>query len=80
MLVVLPVSVNKRMEDGEISLDGDGDSHEDADAEEDVVKGVEEVGEEVVVDPGYLSWQGAHIAPGLLEVLPSALSDAENQK
>ena len=40
----LPVSVNKGMENGEVSLDGDGDCHEDAGAEEDVVERVESVG------------------------------------
>ena len=37
------------MEDGQISLCWDGDGHEDAAGEEDVVEGVEEVGEEEVV-------------------------------
>ena len=45
----LPQFVNKWMEDGEIPLDGDGDSHEDACAEEDVVERREKVGEEEVV-------------------------------
>ena len=51
----LPVSVNKGMKNGEVSLDGDGDSHEDAGAEEDVVERVEKVGEEEMVDKGNLT-------------------------
>ena len=46
----MPVSVNKWMEDGQISLNGDGDSHEDAGAEEDVVERIEKVGEEEMVE------------------------------
>ena len=45
----LPFPVVAWMEDGQISLCGDGDGHEDAAGEEDVVEGVEEVGEEEVV-------------------------------
>ena len=47
-----PQFVNKWMEDGQISLNGDGDSHEDAGAEEDVVERIEKVGEEVVMHTG----------------------------
>ena len=36
----LPQFVNKWMEDGEIALNGDGDCHEDAGTEEDVVEGI----------------------------------------
>ena len=38
------------MEHRYISLDGDGDSHEDATSEQDVMEGVEEVWEEVMMN------------------------------
>jgi len=37
------------VEDGKVPLHGDGDGHEDTACKEDVVEGVEKVGEEVVV-------------------------------
>ncbi len=51
----LPQFVNKWMEDGEIPLNGDGDCHEDAGTEEDVVEGIEEVGEHEMVEEGNLT-------------------------
>ena len=46
---VLPFVVIVVVEDDQVPLYGDGDGHEDAGGEEDVVEGVEKVGEEVVV-------------------------------
>ena len=53
-----PVSVDQGMEDGEVPLYGDGDGHEDAGAEEDVVEGVQEVRQQVVVDLGHQATKG----------------------
>ena len=44
-----PVSIDEREIDCKISFYGDGDCHEDAGREEDVSKGVEEVGEKMIV-------------------------------
>ena len=46
---VLPFVVIVVVEDDQVPLYGDGDGDEDSGGEEDVVEGVEEVGEEVVV-------------------------------
>jgi len=45
-----PFLVHKWMEDSQVSLNGDGNGHEDTAGKEDVVEGVEEVGEEVVMN------------------------------
>ena len=72
----MPVSVNKGMENGEVSLDGDRDCHEDAGAEKDVVERVEEVGEKEMVDKGNLTRYWAWIGCVLLKGRPCALCDA----
>ena len=46
----LPFLISYGMEHRYISLDGDGDSHEDATTEQDVMEGVEEVWEEVMMN------------------------------
>ena len=72
----LPQFVNKWMEDGEIPLDGDGDSHEDAGAQEDVVERIEKVGEEMVMQTG----DGA-LGAGLgQEIPPGVFYHTENQE
>ena len=38
------------MKYGKISLNGYGDSHEDTDTEKDVVEGIEEIGEHLMMD------------------------------
>ena len=56
------------MEDGEIPLNRDGDCHEDAGTEEDVVEGIEEVGEEMVMqtsDRALGTSLGHEIPPGI---------------
>ena len=56
------------MEDGEISLNWDGDSHEDAGTEEDVVERIEKVGEEMVMQTGGRALGanlGQEIPPGI---------------
>ena len=53
-----PVSVHQWMEDGEVPLYGDGDGHEDAGAEENVVEGVQEVRQQVVVHLGHQATKG----------------------
>ena len=73
---LIPQFVNKRMENGEISLNGDGDGHEDARAEEDVVEGEEEVGEEVVMQSSY----GAISGDLRLKVPPGVLYDTEDEE
>lgn len=45
----VPFLVIVVVEDDQVPLKGDGDGHEDAASKEDVVEGVEKVGEEVVV-------------------------------
>ena len=75
-----PVSVDERMKDGEVPLYGDGDGHEDAGAEEDVVEGVEEVGEQVVMDLGHHSSDAGRISTVILKCSPHTLRDADDQE
>ena len=75
-----PVSVDQGMEDGEVPLYGDGDGHEDAGAEEDVVEGVEEVGEQVVMDLGHHSSDAGRISTVILKCSPYTLRDADDQE
>ena len=64
------------MEDGEIALNGDGDCHEDAGTEEDVVEGIEEVGEEMVMQTS-----GRALGAGLgQEIPPGIFYHTENQE
>lgn len=72
----LPQFVNKWMEDGEIPLDGDGDSHEDAGAKEDVVERIEKVGEEMVMQTGDRA-RGAGLGQ---EIPPGVFYHTENQE
>ena len=71
-----PQFVNKWMEDSEISLNGDGDSHEDAGAEEDVVERIEKVGEEMVMQTGDRAL-GADLRQ---EIPPGIFYHTENQE
>ena len=75
-----PVSVDQGMEDGEVPLYGDGDGHEDAGAEEDVVEGVQEVGEQVVMDLGDHSSDTGRISTVILKCSPHTLRDADDQE
>ena len=68
------------MEDGEVPLYGDGDGHEDAGAEEDVVEGVEEVGQQVVVDLGDKATEGCGVSFVILKCSPHTLRDADHQE
>ena len=68
------------MEYGQVPLYGDGDGHEDAGGEEDVVEGVEEVGEEVVVYLGYKTTDGGSVCCSLLKSPPDTLGDANNKE
>ena len=76
----LPHLVDQGMEDGEVPLYGDGDGHEDAGAEEDVVEGVEEVGEQVVMDLGHHSSDAGRISTVILKCSPHTLRDADDQE
>ena len=75
-----PVSVHQWMEDGEVPLYGDGDGHEDAGAEEDVVEGVQEVGQQVVVDLGHQTTNGCGVSFVILKCSPHTLRDADDQE
>ena len=68
------------MEDGEVPLYGDGDGHEDAGAEEDVVEGVQEVGQQVVVDLGHQATKGCGVSFVILKCSPHTLRDADDQE
>ena len=48
----LPIFVNDWSEYSKISFNRDGDGHENATGEEDISEGIEEVGEEVVMNLG----------------------------
>ena len=76
----LPVSVNKWMEDGQISLNRDGDSHKDAGAEEDVVERIEKVGEEEMVEKYSLARHWARVGSVLLKGGSGALCYTQNQE
>lgn len=46
----LPIPVDKRSKNCEVSLNGDGDGHKDTAGEENVGEGIEEVGEKKMVN------------------------------
>ena len=68
------------MKDSQVSFNGDGDGHEDAAGEEDVVEGVEEVGEEVVMDLGGQTTEGGRVGGRIFKCPADTLGDANNQK
>jgi len=77
---VASVSVDKRVEDGEVPLYGDGDGHEDAAGEKDVVEGVEEVWKEVVMDLCEKTSDGGRVGSMILKSPTDALGDADNKE
>ena len=77
---MLPVPVDEWVEDCQVPLYGDGDGHEDAAGEEDVVEGVEEVGEEVVVNLCGKTTEGRTVGFTVLKRPSDTLGDTDNQE
>jgi len=77
---ITPVPVHQGVEDGQVPLYGDGDGHEDAAGEEDVVEGVEEVWEEVVVDLGGKTTEGISVGLTVLKRPSDTLCDADKKE
>jgi len=77
---ITPVPVNQGVEDSQVPLYGDGDGHEDAAGEEDVVEGVEEVGEEMVVDLGGKTTEGSGVGFTVLKRPADTLGDTDNKE
>ena len=48
--MIPPVPINKRMENSQISLNGNGDCHEDTDTEKNVVKRIEKIRQEIMME------------------------------
>ena len=68
------------MEYGQVPLYGDGDGHEDAGGEEDVVEGVEEVRQQVVVDLGHQATNGCGVSFVILKSSSYTLRDTDDQE
>ena len=68
------------MEDSQVPLNGDGDGHEDAAGEEDVVEGVEEVWEEVVMNLGGQTIERSWVGNRIFKSTSDTFSDTNNKE
>ena len=75
---VSPVPVYEGTVNGEISLNGDGDCHEDAGRVEDVVERPEEVGIEMDVELNYPA--SKPVGPQGVETLGHTVNDTQHQE
>ena len=76
----LPVSVDQRVEDSQVPLNRDGDGHEDAAGEEDVVEGVEEVWEKVMMNLGGQTTQGRGVGNMIFKGSANTFSNTNNKE
>ena len=79
-ILMLPVPVDEWVEDCQVPLYGDGDGHEDAGGQQDVMEGVEEVGEEVVVYLGGKTLDCGSVGSTCLESPSNTFSDAHDKE
>ena len=68
------------MEDSQIPLNRDGDGHEDAASEENIVEGVEEVWEEAVMDLGGQTTEWRSVCWMIFKSAADTLSYAHNKE
>jgi len=77
---ITPVPVDQGVEDSQIPLYGDGDGHKDAAGEENVVEGIEEVGEEMVVYLSGKTTEGSSVGFTVFKRPADTLCDAYNEE